>query len=128
MRRYWHCAGCGTRNERAGGRKSCANCGKAAPKVRQPKHMAGLKTAKVHGQLNRLIHGVDERVCAICGREANNRDHAHFLPYFPRGVLCWWCNKLLGEVERGKDGEAWLEAALAYVRRAREHHEAAVSA
>jgi hypothetical protein len=85
--------------------------------------MAGLKTFDVHGELNVTVHGVDERICAICGREANNRDHAHFLPFFPRGVLCWHCNKRLGEVERGNDGEAWLEAALAYCRRSREHQE-----
>ncbi len=95
--------------------------------------MAGLKTFDVHAELNSLVHGVNENECALCGGEAKDgrnldRDHAHFADFYPRGLLHPLCNKRLGEVERGNDGEAWLEAALAYVRRAREHHEAAVSA
>jgi hypothetical protein len=90
--------------------------------------MAGKRSFAVHGDLNRLVHGVDENQCAICHREAkdsrnHDRDHAHFDGGYPRGVLCWYCNKRLGEVERGNDGEAWLEAALAYCRRSREHQE-----
>lgn len=128
MRRYWTCRKCSFRNERTASR-SCQGCGgQTKPKTRKPAHMAGLKAFEVHGELNRLLHGVNENECAICGKQAkdsrnHDRDHAHFDGGFPRGNLCPMCNKRLGEVERGNDGEAWLEAALAYVQRARRHHE-----
>lgn len=85
--------------------------------------MVGLQDFEVHAELNRTVHGVDEQTCAICGRQAVegtrlNRDHAHFDDGYPRGLLCWYCNKKLGEVERGSDAVQWLEAARDYVLRA----------
>jgi hypothetical protein len=79
------------------------------------------------------VHGVNENECALCGGPAKDsgnldRDHAHHDGGYPRGLLHPMCNKRLGEVERGQDGEAWMEAALAYVRRAREYHEASHAA
>jgi hypothetical protein len=90
--------------------------------------MAGKRSFEHHGELNRLVHGVNENECALCGgpaKDAGNldRDHAHHDGGYPRGLLHPMCNKRLGEVERGNDGEAWLAAALAYCLRSREHHE-----
>lgn len=134
MRRYWHCQKCGTRNERAGGRKSCAGCGKAAPKVRVPKHQEVLRdnSFEYFAQVNQEAHGFDENTCAICGGEGRSginlqREHAHHDGGYPRGLAHALCNKALGEVERGRDAEAWLESALAFVRRARLWHESQVS-
>lgn len=127
-RRYWTCRKCAHRNERTASR-TCQGCGeKTKPAPRGPKHLAGLKSFDEHARVQREVHGLDENVCAICEKPSrdgrrHDRDHAHFDGGYPRGLLCWYCNKRLGEVERGNDGEAWLEAALAYVRRARAHHE-----
>lgn len=86
-------------------------------------------TFEQYAVLQAEVHGLDESTCAICRQPGRDdvrlqRDHAHFDGGYARGLVHALCNKRLGEVERGQDGEAWLEAALGYVRRARLHHEA----
>ena len=70
------------------------------------------------GDLNVTVHGKAANQCAICEmvpRTSLQRDHAHHDGGYPRGLLCAMCNKRLGEVERGNDAIAWLEAAIRYV-------------
>jgi len=117
------------RRGRGGGCQRCVKCGATLPKLRGPKHdHARQLSHKVYAELQRTVHGVNENECGLCGGEAKDagnldRDHAHHDGGYPRGLLHPLCNKRLGEVERGQDGEAWLAAALDYVIRAREHHE-----
>lgn len=125
MRRYWTCP-CGTRNERAGGRKKCASCSKAAPKAKVPKHAVALRDVSYdqYVELNALIHGCGEE-CAVCGREPSqerrhDRDHGHDqseVTYAkPRGLACggdWGCNKLMAKLtlEKARQIVAYLERA-----------------
>src|SRR6202162_1373833 len=126
---YISCRKCGHRNDRVGGRQRCVKCGATWPKLRGPKHdHARQLSHKFYAELQRTVHGVNENECGLCGGEAKDagnldRDHAHHDGGYPRGLLHPLCNKRLGEVERGQDGEAWLAAALDYVVRPREHHE-----
>jgi hypothetical protein len=129
MARTWLCR-CGHRNERVWLKCRGDNCGRARPKNRRPAHAHALDIAYDHYvDLNAEVHGVDELTCALCGGPRRgdirlDRDHAHHDGGYARGLLHSMCNKRLGEVERGNDGEAWLEAALEYCRRSRLHHEA----
>lgn len=133
-RRYWHCDGCGTRNERIGGRKKCASCGRAAPKIRRPDHMKALDLDfEGYAKLNEQIHGVDEDTCALCGLPGRSdirlqRDHSHYGGY-PRGLTHAACNGRLGQLEGGRwargedfDLSGWLRAAADYIDRSRAHH------
>lgn len=124
--RYWACAGCGTRNERL--KRKCSNpdCNRSRPKARRPAHAHALDhDFNFYADLNRMVHGVDEDTCALCGQPGRSdirlqRDHAHHSGGYPRGLLHALCNARLGGVERGRpDAERWLELALEYVRRAR---------
>lgn len=131
-RRYWHCDGCSTRNERIGGRKKCAKCGRAAPKTRRPTHAWALEDVSYdrYVELQQEIHGVDEQTCALCltprrGDHRLDRDHAHFDGGYPRGLVHSLCNKRMGEIERGQDGEQWARAYLAYVDRVKRWRDAA---
>ncbi len=129
-RLYVTCPKCSHRNDRVGGRRTCTSCGATLRKFYGPKHDHARRLShRFYADLQREVHGVNENECALCGGPAKNagnldRDHAHQDGGYPRGLLHPMCNKRLGEVERGQDAEQWLEAALAYVRRAREHHEA----
>lgn len=121
-RRYWTCRKCAYRQERRTSSRKCINCGELTRReTRRPAHEWPLEqlSRDDFGRLNQAVHGVDQDVCAICRAEgrALQRDHAHHDGGYPRGRICGLCNKRLGEVERGNDGEAWLESALLYVRR-----------
>lgn len=130
MTRYWVCAGCGTRNERI--KRKCAGdgCNRSRPKPRKPAHAHALEhDFDFYADLNQTVHRVDEDVCALCLEPGRSdirlqRDHAHHSGGYPRGLLHALCNARLGGVERGRpDAERWLELALEYLRRSREHHE-----
>ena len=132
-RPYWTCRRCGYRNERAhvkcrGEKRSGEPCTARRPPKREPKHAHPLRNGRaMFEELNRTVHKCPSFACAICGKMLDKpgtgqRDHAHFDGGYARGLLCWYCNKTLGMIERGKDGEEWMRRALDYVRRAREHH------
>ena len=129
-RPYWLCRYCGHRNERLGTSRKCQGCGSATARrlKRAPKHSHPLRQGRAAFEmLNMTVHKCNPDHCAICGKRldkpgSGQRDHAHFDGGYARGLLCWYCNKTLGQVERGKDGEEWMRSALDYVRRAREHH------
>ena len=107
-------------------------CTSRRPIKREPKHAHPLRNGRAEfAALNFIVHGVLADECAICGKRLDQpgtgqRDHAHFDGGYARGLLCWYCNKTLGLIERGKDGEEWMRRALDYVRKAREHHERSV--
>lgn len=94
-------------------RHICAACGKRRPKTKRPAHMAALdefdylQWVAEHGE-----------VCAICGAEPKDgrrlaRDHEHKGDGYVRGLLCFQCNRKLGN----KNAE-WLQAAADYLKRA----------
>lgn len=133
MRRYWHCPKCHTRNERAGGRKKCAACGRAAPKAKVPKHAVALRdvTYEQYVELNALIHGVTDESCAVCGKprgqhSRHDRDHGHDRTENsfgkPRGLACggdYGCNKVMSRLtlERARLIVAYLERVETYYER-----------
>lgn len=126
-RTSWACV-CGTKNELA--KRKCVTCGKARRRKRRPAHMHALDhDFDFYAALNQSVHGVDEDTCAICLQPGRSdirlqRDHCHYDGGYPRGLTHALCNARLGGVERGRpDAERWLELALAYVKRSREHHE-----
>lgn len=126
-RRYWTCRRCGHRQERRTSSRKCLNCGELTrPAARAPKHEHALTgfSHDYYDQLNIRVHGVDPDQCAICEKRVKgqrpDRDHAHHDGGFPRGRLCWYCNKRLGEIERGQDGLVWMQAAMRYLERAAE--------
>ena len=132
-RPYWTCRRCGHRNERAhvkcrGTKRSGEPCTARRPLKREPKHAHPLRNGRAEFErLNIVVHGCGPDGCAICGKSLDKpgtgqRDHAHFDGGYARGLLCWYCNKTLGLIERGKEGEEWMRRALDYVKRAREHH------
>ena len=95
---------------------------------REPKHAHPLRLPTAHfAALNVTVHGCQPDECAICGKRldrpgSGQRDHAHFDGGYARGLLCWYCNKRLGDIERGQDGARWMRAAIGYVERSAEHH------
>lgn len=133
-RKYVTCPKCGFRNDRLGNRRICVGCGATLRKAYGPKHDHARRLSHAfYAELQIEVHGVNANECALCGGPAKDegnldRDHAHHDGGYPRGLLHPMCNKRLGEVERGNDGEAWLVAALAYVVRSREHHERGLAA
>lgn len=118
----WLCR-CGHLNEKAWLKCRGDGCGRTRPKKRRPGHEHALTefSQDFYDALNVEVHGVDPEQCAICEKhvkgERPQRDHAHFDGGFPRGRLCWWCNRRLGEIERGQDGLVWMQAAMRYVER-----------
>lgn len=126
--RGWLCR-CGYRNEP--GHRKCRGpeCSRSKPRRRRPAHLQALDLSfEDYAELNVRVHGVGSDTCALCKGPRKmdgprlDRDHAHFDGGYPRGLTHNLCNKILGQVERGRDGEAWLEFALAYVRRAKRAH------
>ncbi len=94
-------------------RHICAACGKRRPKSKRPAHMAALDAFD-------YVQWVAEHgeVCAICGAQPTPgrrlaRDHEHKGAGTPRGLLCFRCNRMLGN----KTAE-WLHAAAEYLDRA----------
>jgi hypothetical protein len=129
-RRYWTCRKCKYRNERTASKK-CLNCeALTKPVTKKPAHEAGLLSYEEHVEINQVVHGLDENTCGICKRPRASegfrldREHAHFGGYYPRGLAHWQCNKILGQIEFGRDSEEWLENCLEFVRRARLFNEA----
>lgn len=106
-------------------------CGRTKPKRRAPAHEHALTeySHDFYDELNLVVHGCEPDECAnpACRRRAKegmrlDRDHAHYDGGFPRGRLCWYCNKRLGEIERGQDGLLWIEGIKEYLRRAQDAH------
>jgi hypothetical protein len=99
-------------------KRKCPACGKAKPAARRPKHMIALNESYEHYvEINGGEH------CGICGKPPDHtrrldRDHSHDVLSLgtPRGLLCRGCNMRLSY----QLTEEWMEAALAYLRRARE--------
>jgi len=126
-RNTWLCR-CGHRNEKVWTKCRGEGCGRTKPKRRAPAHEHALTeyTHDFYDSLNVDVHGVDPDQCAICEKRVKgqrpDRDHAHYDGGFPRGRLCWYCNKRLGEIERGQDGLVWMDAASRYLERARNAH------
>lgn len=133
-RTTWLCR-CGYRNDRVHVKCRGEGCGRSRPKKRAPAHASALShDFDYYADLNRTVHGVDEDVCAICLEPGRSdirlqRDHCHYDGGYPRGLTHAGCNARLGQLEGGRWStgampvEVWLERALAYVRRSREHHE-----
>lgn len=103
MKRYWLCAGCGTRHERT--RQKCG-CGRSRPKPRVPAHARTLRddSYQVYVQVARDIHGVTDESCCVCGKprsqeRRHDRDHGHLKGSLafgkPRGLACVSCNRLM---------------------------------
>lgn len=120
MSRFWTCqrqsAGvrCGTRNPAV--KRNCTGCGKPRPKRKRPAHKAALDLP--YSVFLEANDGIE--LCGICGRAPKpgrrlDRDHDHRTA-MPRGLLCHLDNRTL---ETHVTVE-WLEAALAYLERARE--------
>jgi hypothetical protein len=114
-RKYWTCP-CGTRNDRAGGRRKCVNpdCDLRRAKTRRPKHKEIMRgdTYPLFVQAAREIHGVSDESCCVCGKprrqEGNwDRDHDHKTGK-ARGLACsgnQGCNVLM---------LPWITAATAF--------------
>lgn len=95
---------CGTRNDRAGGRRKCVNCSKPLPKRRVPKHALTLRDQSyaAYVEVAREIHGVTDESCCVCGKPRpqerhHDRDHDHVTGQ-PRGLACGGnrgCNVLM---------------------------------
>ena len=131
----WLCR-CGHRNEKVWTKCRGEGCKRNRPSKRQPDHMKALDLSyEEFGELNHLIHGVDEDTCAICGEPGRSdirlqRDHSHYGGY-PRGLTHAACNGRLGQIEGGRwargeqfDLSGWLRRCADYIDRSREHHEA----
>jgi hypothetical protein len=91
-------------------KKLCTTCGKARPPRSRPKHMAALDAF----DYDAWVAEYGER-CAICGTAPKDgkrlhRDHSHVGAGFARGLLCFQCNRKLGNKT-----SAWLRQALAYL-------------
>lgn len=96
--------------------------------ARSRRHRLYLEAAKKAGLYEKLVdaHGAEE--CFVCGRKraAGGRrlaiDHDHAAMY-PRGLLCWRCNRLL---EHSITPEL-LEAMAAYLRAARDGYDSMIA-
>lgn len=117
MSRYWTCSRvtngirCGAKNPAR--RRKCMLCNKPRPARKRPAHLKALDLPyEAYVQLQ------GGEFCGICGARPKpgrrlHREHAHVGDGVPRGLACWPCNRKLGNLD-----EAWLEAALSYLRRA----------
>lgn len=117
--RVWRCravkAGvkCDTLNLRTKVKCSQPGCTGRRPKPRKPAHMAALDAFN-------YVQWVAEHgeTCSICGAGPKpgkrlHRDHEHKGDGYVRGLLCFQCNRKLGN----KTAE-WLCAAAIYLERA----------
>lgn len=102
--RYWTCAGCGYRNERAHVKCRGESCNRTRPKKRVPVHARVLRDVNYDTweMLSVQIHGGDAGACALCKKPRpdtyrHERDHGHKKHEHAfgkaRGVLCTYCNK-----------------------------------
>jgi hypothetical protein len=87
---------------------NCAACGKRRPKTKRPAHMAALDLP--------YEWWVEQfgTQCGICGGRPDgarlHRDHEHKGEGVARGLLCFQCNRKLGN----KTAD-WLRRAAAYL-------------
>ncbi len=120
MRRYVHCPSCGHRNDRAGGRRLCADCRTPLPKRRVAGHARTLRDMayKAWAELSVEIHGGELEACGVCGRmpsdnRHHDRDHDHETGK-PRGLACggdFGCNRMMPRTltaERAREAAAAL--------------------
>ena len=124
MPKYWHCNNCATRNDRTGGRRKCVGCGKAAPKVRVPKHAEALRDTPYASVVvfSARLHGTYPEACGVCGKprgeaRKHERDHDHRTGHI-RGLACYNCNNHLLRHETLES----LRAAVAYLERCEAHY------
>jgi hypothetical protein len=117
MTRVWTCQRvtngkrCGAKNDAR--KVLCAACGKRRPPRKRPDHLRALTLP--YEEFLRRNGGIER--CGICDRPPTtnrrlDRDHSHITGE-PRGLLCPNCNRLLHR----RVNEAWLLAAMAYLRR-----------
>lgn len=120
-RPHWLCR-CGARVERT--KRKCPACQRQRPKPRVPAHAKTLRdhTYEMYEQAARLIHGVGDERCCVCGKPRHedmrhHRDHGHLKgdPAYgrPRGIACFSCNRLM---PRELDARR-AELVAAYLRR-----------
>ncbi len=144
MAKKWVLCSCGTRNDRAGGRRKCVSCAKPLRKLPQQRHKLILREGyEPFLKAAREIHGVTDESCCACSKPRtqerhHDRDHDHTTG-LPRGLLCPGdngCNVLiakwvtattaagiyaakLGALE--PDAQRWRLIA-AYLRRCEDHY------
>jgi recombination endonuclease VII len=118
MRGFWKCqrqsggVKCGASNPNRV--RKCTKCSKSRPARKKPAHMSALDLPyEYYAEINGGAH------CGICGRLPSatkrlDRDHEHKGVGFPRGLLCWNCNRQL----KHTSSVAWLRAAADYLERA----------
>lgn len=102
---------CGHVNPRR--KQLCEACGKRRPKSKKPAHMAALDAMTYAEAV--AIFGARCGVCGALPKPGKRlaRDHEHVGDGFVRGVLCFQCNRKLGNKTL-----AWLRLAVAYMERA----------
>lgn len=112
--RFWTCtrqAGgvkCATKNPAR--LQKCSSCGKRRPPRKKPAHMAAMETFDYATWAARY-----GEFCAICGIAPKpgrrlHRDHEHKGYGLARGLLCWPCNRKLGNLD-----VEWLRKAVSYL-------------
>jgi len=89
-------------------------CLKPRPPRKRPAHMSALDLS--YEEYIKINGGVER--CGICGRKPSpnrrlDRDHEHRGDGTPRGLLCVFCNRMLGP----KVTPEWLRAAADYLDR-----------
>lgn len=108
--RTWTCRGC---KAKVGSRIQRCGCGRKRPAKRVAAHLKALELP--YEAFLELNGGVE--LCGICGAAPKSRrlhrDHDHKTGK-PRALLCMRCNTAL----RPYMTVEWVEAALAYLRRA----------
>ena len=124
-RKYVTCK-CGHRNDRAGGRRKCVNCGQPLPKRRVVAHAVVLRDTPYQrfAALSVEIHGGDLDACGVCGRpmgenRRHDRDHDHRTG-LARGLACVRCNRELlrnSTLEEARLVVAYLERVEAHYAR-----------
>lgn len=124
--RYVTCPKCAHRNDRAGGRRKCANCSESLPKRRVAPHARVLRDTPYDrfAALSVDIHGGELDACGVCGRTPSetrkcDRDHDHRTG-LARGLACVRCNR---ELLRNSTLEE-ARAVVAYLERVEAHYEA----
>jgi hypothetical protein len=113
----WTCqrvtAGETCRHKNPSRKRKCAECGKARPARRRPKHLAALDAS--YEEYVALNGGEQCGICGATQKEGGkrlHRDHDHRTGR-ARGLLCFRCNAAL----RPYMTLEWLRAAVEYLQR-----------